>query len=176
MDTSSLLAKAHIAQSLAQQMKIGDDATISVPGVNDPVDAKVTLISPALDPGSTTLEIWLKVDNKKAALKVGTPVKVSITGRTVREGTEGSRLVDPHRAGRHQIRHGRRRRRHGAQESPSSSAFKTATMSQITKGLTTSDTVITSGSYGLDEGAKVKVGPAEDDDAKPAADKGGDKD
>jgi hypothetical protein len=36
--------------------------------------------------------------------------------------------------------------------------------------------VITSGSYGLDEGTKVKVGPAEDDDAKPAADKGGDKD
>ena len=83
MDTSSLLAKAHIAQSLAQQMKIGDDATILVPGINDPVDAKVTLISPALDPGSTTIEIWLKADNKKATLKVGTPVKVSITGRTV---------------------------------------------------------------------------------------------
>ena len=47
---------------------------------------------------------------------------------------------------------------------------------QITKGLTTADTVITSGSYGLDEGAKVKVGKADDDDAKPAAGKGGDKD
>ena len=46
---------------------------------------------------------------------------------------------------------------------------------EITKGLTTADTVITSGSYGLDEGAKVKVGKADDDDAKPAADKGGDK-
>ena len=72
-----------------------------MPGVKDPVDAKVTLISPALDPGSTTLEIWLKVDNKKAVLKVGTPVKVSITGRHRRAGAEGSRLVDPHRAGRH---------------------------------------------------------------------------
>ena len=47
---------------------------------------------------------------------------------------------------------------------------------QITKGLTTSDMVITSGSYGLDEGAKVKVGPADDDEAKPAAGNGGDKD
>ena len=38
------------------------------------------------------------------------------------------------------------------------------------------DMVITSGAYGLDEGAKVKVGPAEEDEAKPAAGKGGDKD
>ena len=33
MDTSSLLAKAHIAQSLVQQMKVGDDAEIQVPGI-----------------------------------------------------------------------------------------------------------------------------------------------
>ena len=32
MDTSSLLAKAHIAQNLAQQMKLGDEAQINVPG------------------------------------------------------------------------------------------------------------------------------------------------
>ena len=68
-------------------------ATLIVPGVNDPVDAKVSLISPALDPGSTTLEVWLKVDNKKAALKVGTPVKVSITGKHCRAGAEGPCLV-----------------------------------------------------------------------------------
>ena len=41
------------------------------------------MISPALDPGSTTVEVWLKIDNKAGKLKVGTPVKVSITGRTV---------------------------------------------------------------------------------------------
>jgi multidrug resistance efflux pump len=83
MDTSSLLAKAHIAQSLAQQMKVGDDASVLVAGVADPVAAKVTLISPALDPGSTTVEVWLKIDNKAGTLKAGTPVKVSIAGRTV---------------------------------------------------------------------------------------------
>ncbi|MGO9307118.1 MAG: HlyD family secretion protein, partial [Candidatus Korobacteraceae bacterium] len=46
METSTLLAKTHIAQSLAQQMKVGDDAQVSVPGVADPVGAKVSLISP----------------------------------------------------------------------------------------------------------------------------------
>jgi multidrug efflux pump subunit AcrA (membrane-fusion protein) len=81
MDTSSLLAKTHLAQSLAQRLKLGDEASVAVPGVAEPVSAKVTLISPALDPGSTTVEVWLKIDNKAGTLKVGTPVKVSITGR-----------------------------------------------------------------------------------------------
>jgi multidrug efflux pump subunit AcrA (membrane-fusion protein) len=175
MDTTALLAKAHIAQSLAQQMKIGDEATLLVPGVKDPVDAKVTLISPALDPGSTTLEIWLKVDNKKAALKVGTPVKVSITGHTVenalkvpvssiltaQDGSKSVMVVGTDGA---------------AHKKPVELGIQDGDDVQITKGLTTADTVITSGSYGLDDGAKVKVGKADDDDAKPAAGKGGDKD
>jgi HlyD family secretion protein len=175
MDTSSLLAKAHIAQSLAQQMKIGDTATLLVPGVKDPVDAKVTLISPALDPGSTTVEIWLKVENKKAVLKVGTPVKVSITGHTVehalkvpvssiltaQDGTKSVMVVGADGA---------------AHKKPVELGIQDGDDVQITKGLTTGDMVITSGSYGLDEGAKVKVGKADDDDVKPAAGKGDDKD
>jgi multidrug resistance efflux pump len=83
MDTSSLLAKTHLAQSLAQQMKLGDKAEVRVPGLAEPVMAKVSLVSPALDPGSTTVEVWLQIDNKAGKLKVGTPVKVSITGRTL---------------------------------------------------------------------------------------------
>jgi HlyD family secretion protein len=175
MDTSSLLAKAHIAQSLAQQMKIGDEATLIVPGVKDPVDAKVALISPALDPGSTTLEIWLKVENKKSALKVGTPVKVSITGKTVeqalkvpvssiltaQDGTKSVMVVGTDSA---------------AHKKSVELGIQDGDDVQITKGLTTADMVITNGSYGLDEGAKVKVGKADDDDAKPAAGSGGDKD
>ena len=47
---------------------------------------------------------------------------------------------------------------------------------QVTKRPRGGDMVITGGAYGLDEGTKVKVGPADDDDGKPAAGKGGDKD
>jgi len=176
MDTSSLLAKAHIAQSLAQQMKIGDEATLLVPGIKDPVDAKVTLISPALDPGSTTIEIWLKTDNKKAALKVGTPVKVSITGRTVERALKvpvSSILTAQDGAKSVMVV--------GADGAAHKKAVELGIQDgddvEITKGITAADMVITSGSYGLDEGAKVKVGKAEDEDeAKPAAGKGGDKD
>src|SRR5579883_942873 len=83
MDTSALLAKVHISQVLAQQLKVGDPATVTVPGVRDPVSAKVSLVSPALDPGSTTIEIWIRIENKSGALKVGTPVHVAIQTKTV---------------------------------------------------------------------------------------------
>jgi hypothetical protein len=44
---------------------------------------------------------------------------------------------------------------------------------QITAGLVPSDLVITGGAYGLDDGTKVKVGAAQDEDKKPEAGKGG---
>lgn len=175
MDTSSLLAKAHVAQSLAQQMKIGDDATISVPGIEDPVPAKVSLISPALDPGSTTVEIWLKVNNKKGALKVGTPVKISITGRTVENALKVpvSAILSGDNGAKSVMVVGTDGAAH---KKPVQTGIQDGDDIQITQGLTTSDMVITTGSYGLDEGTKVKIGKGDEDEDKPAADKGGDKD
>ena len=175
METSALIAKAHIAQSLAQQMKIGDEATLSVPGVADPVPAKVSLISPALDPGSTTVEVWLKADNKSGALKVGTPVKVSITGRTVESALKvpTSAILTAEDGSKSVMVIGSDGAAH---KKAVQLGIQDGDDVQITQGLTSSDMVITSGSYGLDEGAKVKVGKADEDEDKPAAAKGGDKD
>ena len=172
MDTSTLLAKTHIAQSLAQQMKVDDAASVSVPGVADPVPAKVSLISPALDSGSTTVEVWLKIDNKAGKLKVGTPVKVSITGKTVaktlkvpaaaivtaQDGTKSVMVVGDDGA---------------AHRKPVTLGIADADDVQVTGGLAATDMVITGGAYGLDDGTKVKVGPAGDDSTAPAAGKGG---
>lgn len=172
METSVLLAKTHVAQSLAQHMKVGDEASVSVPGVTAPVPARVALISPALDPGSTTVEIWLHIDNKAGTLKVGTPVKVSITGTTVARALkipvssvltaqDGSKSVMV--VGDDGMAH----------RKPVTLGIVDGDDVQVTSGIAPADTVITGGAYGLDEGAKVKVGPAADDDAKPAASKGG---
>ncbi|MGH9917861.1 MAG: efflux RND transporter periplasmic adaptor subunit, partial [Nitrososphaerales archaeon] len=83
MDTSSLIAKLHIAQSSAQQLAVGSPAEVHVPGLATPVHATVSLISPALDPGSTTVEVWLKLPNPDGRLKVGTPVHAVIRGAVV---------------------------------------------------------------------------------------------
>jgi multidrug efflux pump subunit AcrA (membrane-fusion protein) len=175
MDTSALIAKTHLAQSLAQQMKVGDAAQLQVPGIADPVDAKVSLISPALDPGSTTVEVWIKADNKKGELKVGTPVKVIITGRTVekawkipqsavltaQDGSKSVMVIGTDGA---------------AHKKAVTLGISDGEDVQVLNGVAPGDTVITGGAYGLDEGTKVKVGKADEDEAKPAADKGGDKD
>ena len=172
MDTSALIAKTHLAQSLVQRMKVGDKATVLVPGVDQPVAATVSLISPALDPGSTTVEVWLKIDNKAGTLKVGTPVKASITGRTVaqawkvpvssiltaEDGSKSVMLIGADGT---------------AQHKPVTLGIQDGDDVQVISGLAPSDMVITSGAYGLDTGTKVKVGPADGEDAKPAAGKGG---
>src|SRR5258706_8484396 len=67
MDTSSVVARAHIPQDQAALLKLGDKATITVPGAGpdqaEPIEVKVTVVSPALDPNSTTVEVWVKADN-----------------------------------------------------------------------------------------------------------------
>jgi len=173
MDTSTLLAKAHIAQSLAQQLKLKDAAEVRVPGVSDPVKATVTLISPALDPGSTTVEVWLAIDNHNGTLKAGTPVKATLTGRTaaqawkipqsaVLSGDDGNKSVMV--IGSDSAAH----------RKPVTLGIADGEDVQVLSGLVPSDQVITSGAYGLDESTHVKIGPAKsDDDAKPGAAKSG---
>jgi len=162
MDTSSLLAKVHLAQTVAQRLSVGDDASVLVPGVDDPVPAKVSLISPALDPGSTTVEIWLRVDNKAGRYKAGTPVRTSITGRTVPKA-----IKVPLSA----ILTGQDGLKSVMVVSSDGVAHKKAVQLgindgddiQVTQGLNSSDTVITTGAYGLDDGTKVKISKTEEE-------------
>ena len=90
MDTSMLLAKLHLSQSQAQQVVVGAEATITVPGLDEPVPAKVSLVSPALDPGSTTVEVWLRIDNTGGVLKAGSSVQAKIKARTIPQGAYDS--------------------------------------------------------------------------------------
>lgn len=176
MDTSSLLAKTHIGQSLAQRLKVGDEAQVSVPGLMAPVAARVELISPALDPGSTTLEVWLKIDNKAGTLKVGTPVKVSIAGRTVEKAWKipSSAILTAQDGSRSVMLVGVDGAAH---RKAVTLGIRDGEDVQVTSGIAPGDTVITSGAYGLDDGARVKVGAAAgDEDEKPGARKSGEKD
>jgi RND family efflux transporter MFP subunit len=165
MDTSALLAKIHLAQQLAQQMKLGDAATITVPGVANPLPAKVSLISPALDPGSTTVEVWLRIENKKGTLKVGTPVHASIVGRQVPQAliVPSSALLTAQDGSKSVMVVGADGTAH---KKPVSVGIADDGNVQITSGLTTADMVITSGNYALEDGTKVKVGAADDTDEK----------
>jgi len=169
MDTTSLLAKLHISQAAAQKLAVGGAAELTIPGDPEPQPATISLISPALDPGSTTVEIWLKLPNPRGHYKVGTPVHAVIRGTTIQgavqlpvaailpadDGSTNVLVADSDgKAHKHAVKVG----------------LRTTENVQILSGVTPADMVITEGGYGLDDGTKVKVGGKDD-----AASEGGSK-
>lgn len=157
MDTSSLLAKLHLAQASAQKLRLGHPAKVTIPGVEEPVDATVSFISPALDPGSTTVEVWLKLPNSDGLLKVGTPVHAVMQGATVSHAMQVpvAAIVPGEDGGTNVVVV-------AADGTTKKQAVKigirTADATQIISGLSAGDTVVTQGGYGLDDGTKVTVG------------------
>jgi RND family efflux transporter MFP subunit len=85
MDLSQVVARAHVAQLEAASLKVGDPATISIPGQLGQVKGKVTLVSPAVDPNSTTVEVWVQAPNPKGSLRPGISVRVSMVAETVKD-------------------------------------------------------------------------------------------
>lgn len=83
MDLSQIVARAHVAQLEAASLKVGDPATITIPGQPTVVKGRVSLVSPAVDPNSTTVEVWVQAPNPKGSLRPGTSVRVSMVAETV---------------------------------------------------------------------------------------------
>ena len=177
MDTSSVIARAHIPQDQAVQLKPGDAATIHAPGDIE-VAGKVTLISPALDPNSTTVEVWIEAPNPDGRLRPGTTVTVEMIASTV-----GDAVVVPASAvlrtpeGKTTVmivKNGH------AEQVEVETGIREGDRVQITTGLAGGETVIVRGSYGLPDKTKVKITeaaasePEEPGTAKPAANAGKD--
>ena len=165
MDTSSLLAKVHLTQPQAQQLKVGHPASVLVPGIADPVAGKVTLISPALDPGSTTVEVWVQAPNPKGALKPGTAVHVSINGKTVPDAlvVPAASLVTSPAGNKAVMVIGGDSVAHLKEVSI---GIQDDGVVQIVSGISAGDRVVTKGAYALDDGTKVKVVAASANDSK----------
>ncbi len=165
METSAMLAKLHIAQRQAQQIALGNEATLAVAGIADPIPAKVSFISPALDAGSTTVEVWLRVANPTGALKAGTPVRATILGRRL----PGALLIPTSAIEVAADGSGKTVLVIGADGAAHRKivqvGIQTAETTEVLSGISTADEVITSGGHGLDDGTPVKLGAAPVEDA-----------
>lgn len=168
MDTTALLAKLHLSQPQAQMLKTGDSASVDVPGLPDPVTGKISLVSPALDPGSTTVEVWVRIENPKGELRPGTAVHVTLSGRTVSDAlvvpseaivvtTSGKKTVMA--IGSDGVAH----------QTAVETGIVAAGQTQILSGLNPGQQVVTTGAASLDDGTKVQVSSSpEDAGQKPA--------
>jgi HlyD family secretion protein len=169
MDISAVIAKAHIPQADAALLKIGDTGTMTVPGIEEPITGTITVVSPALDPNSTTVEVWLETKNPKPELKPGTSVQISLTAKTVKDA-----LVIPATAvisapdGTPAVMVA------GTDGRAHQRAVKTGIRQgddvQIVGGLAATDKVVVSGAYGLPDNTKIKVEAAKPaEEANPAS-------
>jgi HlyD family secretion protein len=156
MDLSKLIAKAHIAQSEAVALKVGDPAEMQLPGVEEKVKGRVSLVSPAVDPGSTTIEVWVETTKPGSELRPGMTVQVQIATATAKDAlavpasavfknADGTSFVLV--AGTDEKAHVK----------TVETGLKSSTEVQILSGIKEGEAVITSGGYALPDKTQIKV-------------------
>ena len=83
MDVSQIVARAHVSQDEAKSLKVGDPARFIPADGGAPIPGKVTIVSPALDPTSTTVEVWVQAANVGSRLKPGSSLRVETIAQSV---------------------------------------------------------------------------------------------
>jgi len=166
MDISQVIAKAHIPQSDAALLHKGDKATLSIAGVDTKMNGTVKLVSPALDPNSTTVEIWVQAANPDQQLRPGMTTQVAITAQTIHDavivpsaallnanGSEAQVMVIDGQS--------------VAQSRDVKLGIEGPQETQIMSGLKPGEMVINEGAYGLPDKTQVKIEQPETGEKKP---------
>jgi len=173
MNTSKLIAKTHIAQTETVLIKVGNPAEIELTGLEEPIKAKVTLVSPALDPGSTTVEVWVVSDKANPALKPGMNARVNIIAKSEEDAlvVPASAVYKSEEAGDYVMLAGPDKKAHLAKVRV---GIKNKELAQIASGIKENDSVITVGGYALPDGTQIKIEatPAPEPEKSEADDKG----
>jgi multidrug efflux pump subunit AcrA (membrane-fusion protein) len=156
MDLSQVIARAHIPQEEAALLKVGDKASIAVPEEDDPLPGKVTVVSPALDPNSTTVEVWVQAKNPGHHAKPGSSVKLQMLSQTVPDAlvVPASALLTGSDGGTSVMVVGSDGHAH---QKHVKTGITQSDEVQILEGVDPGDRVITSGAYGLPDNTKVTV-------------------
>jgi len=162
MDISQVIARAHIPQPSAALLKVGDKTTVEVPGVDKPITGKVSVVSPALDPNSTTVEIWVQAENPGGRLKPGTSAQVSMIARSVPDAlTVATAALLTAQDGTTSVMvagtcaQSKSASDQCAHQKPVKTGIRDADRVQIVEGLQAGDRIVASGSYGLPDNSKI---------------------
>lgn len=157
MDVSRVIARASVPVNELRFCKVGNSATITALDSSVELQGKVTVVSPALDPNSTTAEVWVLATNSGERLRPGSTVQVAILAETIRdavvmpavallpspEGTGDTVLV----VGSDSLAHQRK----------VEIGIRQSDIVQVLKGLAPGEQVVTVGGLGVEDKTKVKV-------------------
>ena len=156
MDVSRIIAKAHVPQLDATLLHKGDKATLTLPGLDKTISGTVTLVSPALDPNSTTVEVWVQAANPNHELRPGMTAQVSITAETLRDAlvVPPSALLNAQGAAAQvMVVDGQNL----AQSRDVRVGIETPEEVQIVSGLKPGEQVVSRGAYGLPDKTRVRI-------------------
>jgi HlyD family secretion protein len=169
VDISQVVARANVPVKDAVAVRVGRPARIT--GPDGDLAGTVTVVSPAVDPSTTTVEVWVRVANPDEKLKPGQSVRVAIIANTIQ-----NTLVVPATA----ILNGEGGRQKVMVVGSDSVAHERQVVAgvrqgdrvQLVSGVQEGDRVVTSGGLGLEDGAKISIQEPkeEDDDEDEAAD------
>jgi HlyD family secretion protein len=174
VDISQIVARVNVPVKDAMTIKPGRPARIA--GPEGDIAGKVTVVSPAVDPSTTTVEVWVQAANPGEQLKPGATVHVAIVAETIQ-----NTLVVPAAALLNFDEGGQKVmvvvNNATARERRIALGVRQGDRVQILSGLQPGEMVVTSGGLGLDDKAKVKVlapKSEEDEDEDEDADSGAD--
>jgi len=168
MDISRVVARVNVPQAQAALVKVGNPATITAADSGLSAPGTVIVVSPATDPNSTTLQVWVRADNPGERLKPGASVRAAIVTATIPNavvvptaallpGSEGGTAVMV--IGADSVAH-EKKVEVGAREPDKV---------QILSGAAPGDQVVVAGGVGLQDKAKVRiVKPGEKDEDEKA--------
>ena len=175
-DTSEMIVKAPVADTVAAGLKVGDSTRVLPQDQPDEeLVGLISLVSKATDPQSRTVEIWIKLKNEAGRLRANGAAKVVVATQSANDvvivptaavtleaanAGEGTVMVVDENSVAH--------------ETKVTVGIRTKDKVEITSGLNGGETVVIEGNYALPDETKVEIN--QDEEYKSEEDKSGSKD
>ena len=153
VDLSRVVARASIPVGEAAVLAVGRPATIT--GAGAELKGKVTVVSPAVDPNTTTVQVWVEAPNPGERLKLGSTAQISMDAGEIPDAIviPASALLSSDEGGDKVMIAGSDGLSH---ERPVKVGVRSGDNVQILTGVKPGEQVITQGALGLDDKVKIR--------------------
>lgn len=158
VDISSVIARLSLPPDQAAHVRLGQPAHLASPGGSIETNGTVTVVSPAIDPQSTTLEVWVRAKNPDRRLWPGGTVHVAILAETIPDAVVlPAEALLPNTAGGFMV----------LVVGPDLTVHQRTVQvgvrndgrAEIVSGVRAGERVVSSGGVGLQDGTKVRIVP-----------------
>ncbi len=156
VDISRVVARVNVPQGQAPTVRVGMPADVTITDGGEQLRGRVTVVSPTTDPASTTVQVWVQIENPGERLKPGAAVHAAIVTEifkavpvvpttAILPGEEGGTMVlvvDSNSV---------------AHQRPVQLGVREGNRVQVLNGARPGEEVVTVGGLGVDDKSKVKV-------------------